>query len=164
MVKNSTLETFIGELSSLHIPDPEDISAETLTKVKGVLFGIDKLLAENNSTKLSAINAKFLKTHRVWPRRYIGSETVALVDLTQPFFIPDHPLLLKLLQTKDESDVPILEIQCEELGAVKRLLLALELEERSLSTSRKETSSATDMSDPANDLTEDLRKRAQALF
>lgn len=163
-VINSTFDTFTGELSALPISDPENISAKTVTRVKGLLFAIDQHLSVNSSTKLPATNAKFLKTHRVWPRRYIGSEAVTLVDLTQPFFIPDHPLLLKLLQTKEACDVPILEMQCEELSAVKRLLLAAELEGRRLSTSKKETVSATDMSDPADDLTEDLRKRAQALF
>lgn len=163
-VLNSSFDTFTSELSALRFSDPDGISAKAVTRVKDILVAIDELLGTSNITTLPATNVEILRTHRIWPRRNIGSERVGLVDLGQPFFIPDHPLLLKLLQTNQASDVPILEIQCEELRTVKRLLLALGIQGRSLSTSKKETVSAIDMSNPADDLTKDLRKRAQALF
>jgi hypothetical protein len=163
-IKNSTFDTFTSELSALHHSNPEDISAKTVERVKDLLCGVDELLALNNYTKLPANSERVFTTQRVWPRRYIGSKLVALVDLKQQFFVPDHPLLLELLQAKEESDFPVLEIRCEEISAIKRVLQATGLEGRYLSKSKEETVSASDMSDPADDLTEDLRKRAQALF
>jgi len=163
-VRNALSKTFIHELSHLHIPDPENISAEVLTSVKDILFALNNALIQNPGKKFPETVEKFLKSKRVWPCRYIGLAPVALVDLTQSFFVPDHPLLLQLLHTKEDCGFPVLNVQSEEVNAVKRLLLAMGLEGRSLSLSKKETVSATDTSDPAEDLTEDLRKRAQALF
>jgi hypothetical protein len=162
-VQNATATTLTHELSNLCISDLEDLHAKMLDRIKSLLFCLGEL-AEKCEGKLDPAAEEFLKIGSCWPRRYIGSAPVALADVQKPFFIPDHPLLLNLLEKEGGSDFPVLDFQPREIGKVKRLLLALGLEERFLSVSKNETVSATDMSDPADELTSDLRKRAMALF
>ena len=80
--------------------------------------------------------------------------------MTDMFFIPDHEYFLELFPGK----LPILMWTSTEVMAFKPLFIKLGVENKFLSNCVREIASANDVSLPAEDLSHELRERAQALF
>lgn len=163
-IKNATSKTLVNELKAIADKKNIPIPTAVLKRVKGLLFGLGQFAEKPND--IPSTEVETLKSLNIWPRKFLelGSANVALVGISSAFFVPDHPLLVELLMEKSTGEFPVLDLEESEVRKIKPLLVALGLENRLLSESVKEDASATDMSKPAENLTQDLRKRAEALF